>query len=49
MDLVARKKLRLQDVSKLTSLREKSHYDILRERLFLQYIIEWFYETYFKK
>ena len=49
MNLVAKKKLRLQDVPKLTSLREKSHYDILRERLFLQYIIEWFYETYFKK
>ena len=48
MNLVAKKKLRLQDVPKLTSLREKSHYDILRERLFFQYITEWFYETYFK-
>ncbi len=49
MNLVAKKKLRLQDVPKLTSLREKSHYDILRERLFFQYITEWFYETYFEK
>ena len=49
MNLVARKKLRLQDVPKLTSLREKSHYDILRERLFFQYTTEWFYKTYFKK
>ena len=44
MDLIAKGLLKSEDMAKLTSLKEKSHYDILRERHFFQYIIEWFYE-----
>ena len=49
MDLVANGKLKSEDVAKLTSLRGKSHYDVLRERIFLQNKPRWFFENYPKE
>ncbi len=46
MDLVAKGKLKSEDVAKLTSLRGKSHYDVLRERIFLQNKPKWFFKDY---
>ena len=46
MMLVAEKKLKPEDIAKFTSLKEKSHYDILRERLFFQYIVDWMHEKF---
>ncbi|MFX0082061.1 MAG: hypothetical protein ACFE94_09940 [Candidatus Hodarchaeota archaeon] len=49
MELVANGKLKSEDVAKLTSLRGKSHYDVLRERIFLQNKPKWFFKNYPKE
>jgi len=49
MDLVANGKLKSEDVAKLTSLKGKSHYDVLRERMFLQNKPKWFFINYPKE
>ncbi|MHA1985191.1 MAG: hypothetical protein ACW98D_01005 [Promethearchaeota archaeon] len=46
MEMVEKGKIKSEDIAKLTSLRGKSHYDVLRERFFFQNEINWFFKDY---
>ncbi len=49
MNLVYEGKIKSEDIAKLTSLRGKSHYDVLQERFFFQNEINWFFKDYAKE
>lgn len=49
MDLVADGKIKSEDIAKLTSLKGKSHYDVLRERFFWQYMIDQMYAFHIER
>jgi len=46
MNLIEDGSIKSEDIAKLTSLKEKSHYDVLRERFFFQNQIKWLFKLY---
>ncbi|MHA2336931.1 MAG: hypothetical protein ACXACX_06500 [Candidatus Hodarchaeales archaeon] len=46
MNLVTEGKLKSAEIAKLITLNGKSHYDVLRERLFFQNELDWFFRDY---
>ena len=46
MNLIEEDNIKSEDIAKLTSLKEKSHYDVLRERFFFQNQIKWLFKLY---
>ncbi|MFX1256765.1 MAG: hypothetical protein ACFFAN_02820 [Promethearchaeota archaeon] len=46
MDMVEKDEIKSEEIAKLTSLKGKSHYDVLRERFFFQNEIKWFFKDY---
>jgi len=49
MNLIEEGNIKSEDIAKLTSLKEKSHYDVLRERFFFQNQIKWLFKIYSKE
>ncbi|MFW9823204.1 MAG: hypothetical protein ACFFE4_09730 [Candidatus Thorarchaeota archaeon] len=49
MNLIEQGDIKSEDIAKLTSLRDKSHYDVLRERFFFQNQIKWLFKLYSKE
>jgi hypothetical protein len=49
MNLIEEGNIKSEDIAKLTSLKEKSHYDVLRERFFFQNQIKWLFKLYSKE
>jgi hypothetical protein len=49
MNLIEQGDIKSEDIAKLTSLKDKSHYDVLRERFFFQNQIKWLFKLYSKE
>ncbi|MFX1398205.1 MAG: hypothetical protein ACFFAS_14320 [Promethearchaeota archaeon] len=49
MTLLEQGKLTSEEIAKFTSLRDKSHYNVLQERFFFQHIVNWFYLLFLRE